>query len=168
MNPKIKRLPRELTAASGVRIRWARLSDHAALLPLIRAYYRFDHIRFNPRTIVLALTKLLRSRAFGRVWIMRDAARAIGYVVLTFNYDLEFGGIEGLVTDLFVSAEYRGHGLGRRALDIVDAYCRTKGIGTVELQIENDNLEAQAFYRRLGFKQLARVVMTREVRSRRG
>jgi ribosomal protein S18 acetylase RimI-like enzyme len=144
----------------------ARLTDRAELLALIRAYYRFDHIRFNARTIAPALDKLLRSRSFGRVWIMYDGARPAGYVVLTFNFDLEFGGLEGLVTDLFVDARYRGRGLGRRALDIVDNYCRARGIGMVELQVEDENVEAQAFYRKLGFKQLSRIVMTREVSAR--
>ncbi|HXD91169.1 MAG TPA: GNAT family N-acetyltransferase [Candidatus Binataceae bacterium] len=149
-----------------IAIRPARLTDRAELLALIRAYYRFDHIRFNARTIAPALDKLLRSRSFGRVWIMCDGARPAGYVVLTFNFDLEFGGLEGLVTDLFVDARYRGRGLGRRALDIVDNYCRARGIGMVELQVEDENVEAQAFYRKLGFKQLSRIVMTREVSAR--
>jgi ribosomal protein S18 acetylase RimI-like enzyme len=150
---------------SRITIRPARPGDHAALLGLVRAYYRFDHIRFNPRAIDQALERLLRSRSLGRVWIMCDGARAVGYLVLTFNFDLEFGGFEGLVTDLFVSARYRGCGLGRRALDIVDDYCRARRIGMVELQVEQDNAAAIDFYRRIGFRSLTRVVMTREVRA---
>ncbi len=92
-------------------------------------------------------------------------AKAIGYVVLTFNFDLEFGGLEGLVTDLFIIEKYRGHGLGKRALDVVDDYCRSREIGTVELQVTAENKEAQAFYRRIGFEQLSRVVMARDVRA---
>jgi ribosomal protein S18 acetylase RimI-like enzyme len=162
----IKRSAPRRPAQDGIVIRPARLSDRAELLALIRSYYRFDHIRFNPRTIAPALDELLRSRSFGRVWIMRDGARPAGYVVLTYNFDLEFGGIEGLVTDLFVDAAYRSCGLGRRSLEVVDDYCRARGIGTVELQVENENVAAQAFYRKLGFKQLSRIVMTRDVSVR--
>ncbi|MGH7839952.1 MAG: GNAT family N-acetyltransferase [Candidatus Binataceae bacterium] len=153
---------------SRVRIEVARPADLADLLPLIRAYYRFDHIRFNPRMMEPALARLLRSRALGRVWIMRDGHSAVGYVVLTFNYDLEFDGLEGLVTDLFIRAELRGGGLGRRALEVVDSYCRIRGIRAVELQVETDNKTAQAFYRKIGFKQLSRVVMTRAVKPKGG
>ena len=151
---------------SRIVIRPARFADRTELLVLIRAYYRFDHIRFNLRTIAPALYKLLRSRTLGRVWIMRKGARPAGYTVLTFNFDLEFGGLEGLVTDLFVDARHRGHGLGRRALEVVDDYCRARKIGTVELQVERENGDAQAFYRKLGFEQLSRIVMTRDVRAR--
>jgi ribosomal protein S18 acetylase RimI-like enzyme len=151
--------------ASRITIRPARPGDHAAVMPLVRAYYRFDHIRFNPRAIDHALDQLLRSRSLGRVWIMCDGSRAVGYLVLTFNFDLEFGGLEGIVTDLFVSARYRGYGLGRRALDIVDDYCRARRIGMVELQVEKDNAAALDFYRRIGFRPLTRIVMAREVRA---
>lgn len=148
-----------------VAIRIARLPDLPELLRLIRAYYRFDHIRFNPRTMEPALARLLRSPALGRVWVMREGAKSIGYAVLTFNYDLEFDGLEGLVTDLFVDAEYRGSGLGKRALEVVDDYCRQRGIRVVELQVEVDNSSAQAFYRRIGFRKLSRIVMMREIKS---
>jgi hypothetical protein len=39
---------------------------------------------------------------------MRDGIKAIGYVLLTFNFDLEFGGFEGVVTDLYIDERYRG------------------------------------------------------------
>jgi ribosomal protein S18 acetylase RimI-like enzyme len=147
-----------------VAIRVARLADRPELLRLIRAYYRLDHIRFDARAMEPALARLLRSRALGRVWIMQDGAKAVGYVVLTFNYDLEFDGLEGLVTDLFVEAKYRGTGLGKRALEVVDDYCRKRGIRAVELQVESNNTAAQAFYRKIGFTQLARVVMVRDIK----
>jgi ribosomal protein S18 acetylase RimI-like enzyme len=54
------------------------------------------------------------------------------------------------------------------ALEIVDDYCRAEGIGTVELQVVEDNQAAQAFYRRVGFMRLNRIVMAREVAPRGG
>ncbi len=151
---------------SRITIRLAQPRDVEMLIPLIRAYYRFDHIRFNPRTIRPTLERLLRSRSLGRAWLIRDGVRAVGYVILTYCLDLEFGGIEGLVTDLFIQEAHRGRGLGRRALDAVDDHCRAHRIGTVELQVEENNIAAQEFYRRVGFKRLSRIVMTRDVRQR--
>jgi ribosomal protein S18 acetylase RimI-like enzyme len=62
--------------------------------------------------------------------------------------------------------KYRGRGLGKRALDAIDDYCRTRGISTVELQVTSENTEALAFYRRIGFEQLPRVVMTRDIKPK--
>ena len=75
---------------------------------------------------------------------MLDNNMAVGYVVLPFNFHLEFGGLEGLVTDLFVIEKYRDRGLGKRALDAVDDYGRKRGIGTVERQVTSENTKSQA------------------------
>ena len=63
-----------------------------------------------------------------------------------------------------------GADLGERALKVVDDHCRSQGIGTVELQVVEENEGAQLFYRKVGFKRLNRIVMAREVgrRGRRG
>jgi diamine N-acetyltransferase len=163
-----RRIGKPKDRADRVVIRTVRTTDSADLMRLIRAYFRFDHIRFAPRAVAPALDLLLRRPSLGRMWIMCDGPKAIGYVILTFNFDLEFGGIEGLVTDLYVDAAHRKLGLGQRALEVVDDYCRAHRIGTVELQVENDNAGARAFYQRSGFTQLTRVVMTREVRPEPG
>jgi ribosomal protein S18 acetylase RimI-like enzyme len=151
-----------------IEIRLARPKDALELLGLIQSYYRFDGIRFRAQPIAQAVAQLLKDRRLGCAWIMRDGLDAVGYVVLTFNFDLEFGGFEGMVTDLYVCEAYRGRGLGKRALEIVDDYCRSIKIGTVELQVEAGNQAAQAFYYRIGFARLNRIVMRRAVKPRRG
>jgi ribosomal protein S18 acetylase RimI-like enzyme len=72
-------------------------------------------------------------------------------------------GSEGIVTDLFILSGYRSRGLGRDALALVGAHCRVAGIHTVELQVEEDNEDAQKFYLKLGFRKLSRTVMSRDV-----
>jgi GNAT superfamily N-acetyltransferase len=148
----------------GVEFRIASRTDRSDLLRLIRAYYRFDGIRFQGDVMPRALDRLLRDRSLGRIWIARHGRNAVGYALLSFNYDLEFGGMEGYVTDLYLSAPYRGRGLGKRALDVIEAYCRSSGIRTLELQVVRGNSRALAFYRRVGFEKLPRIVMQKELR----
>lgn len=146
-----------------VEFRLATSADLSDLLRLARAYYRFDGIPFDAKVMAPALEKLLRYRSLGRIWIARDGAKAAGYVVLTFNYDLEFGGLEGYVTDVFIYSRYRRRGLGRLAFEMVYDHCRSAGISTVELQVVEHNRDARKFYRRLGFEELPRIVMARDV-----
>jgi len=144
-------------------LRKPRASDFPRLLGLIREYYRYDGLRFEAKSVGPALRKLLRDESLGRVWMIHQGAEAAGYIILTFNYDLEFGGLQGIITDLFLRAKYRGRGLGKLALDCVGEYCRRRGISAIELQVEHDNQAAQAFYRKLGFKPLTRIVMGKGV-----
>ncbi|MBF6571559.1 MAG: GNAT family N-acetyltransferase [Candidatus Binataceae bacterium] len=141
----------------------ARPADFAELLTLIRAYYRHDGIRFRPRLVEPALSRLLRSPRFGRIWLMRDGSKPIGYVAFTFHYDVEFGGVQGVITDLFIRSAYRGKKLGARAIGVIDAHCRSRGIGSMELQIVHGNRIAERFYRKIGFRKLDRGIMAREL-----
>ncbi|HYL60025.1 MAG TPA: GNAT family N-acetyltransferase [Candidatus Acidoferrales bacterium] len=144
-------------------IRPARRSDFDALLRLVAAYYRFDSIRFNRSTTGRALRRLLREESLGRVWVIDAGGALAGYAVLTYNFDMEFGGVQGIVTDFFIAARYRRKGLGARTLAAIRDYCKSRGIGTLELQVTRHNRAAQAFYRALGFKTLDRIVMDLDV-----
>ena len=140
-------------------IRTARSSDLHPLLRLVGAYYRFDGIRFERGRIGGALSTLLRKPALGRVWVAQDRKRLVAYLVLTFNYDLEFGGLEGMITDLYVEARWRRFGIGRLLIDLARSFCHKSGIDTLELQVSRDNRKARAFYKSLGFREFDRVVM---------
>ncbi|HEY6420507.1 MAG TPA: GNAT family N-acetyltransferase [Candidatus Binataceae bacterium] len=143
-----------------LKIRLAKSSDFDRLQRLVAAYYAFDAIAFDERVTGRALRRLLSDKSLGRVWVV-DSGRALaGYVVLTYNYDLEFGGREGLVTDLFIASRYRRKGLGALLMTTVRDFCRGEKISTIELQVTRDNRAAQAFYRALGYKTLDRVVMS--------
>src|SRR5579864_2821227 len=112
--------------SNGMVLGRARADDLRELVGLVRAYYQFDGIRFDPKSATAALKNLLRRPSLGRVWIARDSGKAVGYAILTFNYDVEFGGVEGIVTDLFVKTNYRGRRLGERIMAAIEDYCRTK------------------------------------------
>jgi ribosomal protein S18 acetylase RimI-like enzyme len=143
----------------------ARPDDLRELRGLVRAYYQFDGIRLDPKSVTTALKNLLGRPSLGQVWIARDSGKVVGYAILSFNYDVEFGGVEGIVTDLFVKTNYRRRRLGQRIMAAMEEYCRAKKIGAIELQVEEHNRAAQAFYRKIGFARLSRIVMSRKVRK---
>jgi GNAT superfamily N-acetyltransferase len=142
------------------RIRFAKTSDFEPLLRLVAAYYKFDSIAFDEQGTGLALSKLLRNKSLGRAWVIDTGTALAGYAILTYNYDLEFGGLQGMLTDFFIASRYRRKGLGARMIDAVRKFCISEGIGTIELQVTRDNRNAVAFYTVLGFKNSDRIVMS--------
>jgi GNAT superfamily N-acetyltransferase len=139
--------------------------DHKALLKLIVAYYRFDKIRYDLRSLSRGLDTLLRNLSLGQAWLMENHKHPVGYTLLTYNFDLEYGGVEGMLTEVYVEKRYRNHGVGTLALYEVEDFCRERGIRNVELQVLNHNKQAEKFYRKAGFRLLPRKVMIMEVRS---
>jgi GNAT superfamily N-acetyltransferase len=138
--------------------------DHRTLLKLVIAYYRFDKIPFDAKSLRQGLDTLLRNPSQGKVWLMESHKKPVGYALLTYNFDLEYGGIEGMLTDLYVEKKYRKKGIGSLALFEIEDYCRERGIRAIELQVQQHNKAAEIFYRNAGFQVLRRKVMLLEVR----
>jgi GNAT superfamily N-acetyltransferase len=139
--------------------------DHKVLLKLIVAYYRFDKIPYKLESLSRGLDTLLRNLSQGQAWLLETHHnQPIGYAILTYNFDLEYGGLEGMLTDLYVEKRFRQHGVGSLALYEIEDYCRERGIRTIELQVQDHNKSANTFYRKTGFRILPRKVMILEVR----
>jgi ribosomal protein S18 acetylase RimI-like enzyme len=139
--------------------------DHATLLKLVMAYYRFDKIPFRRKSLSQGLDVLLRNASQGKVWLMENHKKAVGYALVTYNFDLEYGGVEGVLRDLYVEKRYRNQGIGSLALYEIEDYCRERGMRAVQLQVQRHNKSAEIFYRKAGFRELPRRVMLLEVRS---
>lgn len=144
-----------------VRIKTATPRDTARLLKLIKAYYRFDGISFERKAVASGLSLMLKDPAIGGAWLVLSRRKAVGYLILTFGFDLEFGGRQATLTDLFIEASHRGKGLGRMALAQAEEFCRSHGVKAIELQVTGKNAGVLDFYRRVGFRPHERIPMSK-------
>jgi GNAT superfamily N-acetyltransferase len=136
-------------------------SDVDILVPLLREFYAYDHIAFDERAARAALQQILGDARLGRVYLIGAGGETVGYFVLTFGFSLEFKGRDAFVDELFLRAEFRGRGCGKRALAFAAEVCRAEGIGALHLEVERGNTSAQEVYRRAGFKDHDRYLLTK-------
>ena len=150
-------------------IRRARRADVDALLKMMAPFNRSEGIPWRPRSVAGALRRLLREPRLGLVLVAQQAksTRLVGYVVATFNFDLEFAGPDAFVTELFVRSEARERGVGRRLLGAAAVAMRSAGAGALHLLVRPDNLAARLLYEAAGFEEVPRVIMTRTFAPRR-
>jgi ribosomal protein S18 acetylase RimI-like enzyme len=69
------------------------------------------------------------------------------------------GASRGLIEDVRVASHYRSRGVGEQLVQWAVAEARSKGCKLVELLTHNTRIDAQRFYKRLGF-QASHVGMT--------
>lgn len=138
----------------------ANSSDTETLLELIQEFYKVEHLPFDDNTI-RALAKILNDDSLGRIWLIQDGNEAIGYVVLTFGYSLEFRGRDALVDELYIRESYRRQGVGTKALQFVEDVCASLGIEALHLEVDRKNTTAQGLYRKVGFADHDRYLMTK-------
>ncbi len=148
-----------------VRFRSATRSDTKDLTELICEYYAFDHIPFDESEIRAGLPALIRTPSLARAWLIRVGAFTVGYVIVSFWFDLEFGGRAAAITDLYLRPEHRHQGVGHKTLEFVEAFCRKEGISALELQVERNNSAARAFYKAGGFVAHDRIPMSKRLHS---
>ena len=143
--------------------RQAKPEDFEEVLSFIQAYYAFDDIPFRSAEVAAALRALLSDVSLGQVWIIGTEEKAVGYTILTFGFDLEFGGSVAIVTELYIESRFRRCGIGRQAIQFLENICRDLEVTVLELQVERDNPEAQEFYRSLGFQAHERIPLSKRL-----
>lgn len=148
-----------------VAFRLADVADIDLLVEFMREFYEFDHLAFDERVARPALRKILGDDSLGSVWLIQTGGSPIGYVVLTLGFSLVFGGRDAFVDEIYLRAEHRGRGVGRRALEFVEGACRSLGVQALHLEVARDNTNAQAVYRKFGFKDHDHYLMTKRLAS---
>ena len=130
------------------------------LIDAVRRYYAEDGLAFDLALVRPALLRLLSEPGLGRAFFVADGEGArVGYVVFTFGFDHEAGGVLATVTDLFVEPGHRRRGHARAILRFVSETCRSLGVRGLELQVETHNSAGQALYRGFGFRGHPRIPM---------
>jgi GNAT superfamily N-acetyltransferase len=136
-------------------------NDTDELLALMRGFYAEEKYPFDEARTERALPAMLANPFYGAAWVFRLDGRAVGYLVVTHGYSLEFGGRDAFVDEVYMIPEMRGRGLGAMALGIAEEHCRRNGIGALHLEVERENPRARALYERSGYKAHNRYLMTR-------
>lgn len=150
-------------------IRAATPADAELLLGLVAQYYQYDGIPFERAAIGRGLNELLTQPVLGGAWLIyagdSSGGEPAGYFVLTYGFDLEFGGRQATITELYLREPYRRSGLGSAALRFAEQLLRAQGIGALELQAERHNQAALGFYKHLGFEAHDRIPLSKRLRD---
>jgi ribosomal protein S18 acetylase RimI-like enzyme len=140
---------------------FAGASDFETLLAMMREFYAQDGLRFDESVARRALQGLIHKSDLGYVFLIKEEGEVAGYAVLTFGYSLEFHGRDAFVDELYLRDEYRGKGIGKYALEFLSAVCAESGVRALHLEVERHNTNAQRVYRKFGFEDHDRYLMTK-------
>jgi ribosomal protein S18 acetylase RimI-like enzyme len=147
-----------------IAARQAGLADIPQLVDLMQEFYDEASVPLDRDWAQHAFEDLLAQPHLGAVWLLERDGGAIGHIVLSVRFAMEFGGLSGYVDDLFVRPAARRCGAASIGLDVLAAECRRRGCRSLEVEVGAGNVAAQALYRGHGLlpidddRQLLRVV----------
>lgn len=139
----------------------AEVSDTEILLELIREFCEVDGHPFDELTLRPALRKILSDRVLGRAWLIQHEKEAIGYIVLTFGYSLEYRGRDAFIDEFYIKESHRRQGIGKKTIEFIETLCPSLEIKALHLEVEGKNIAGLHFYRQVGFKDQQRYLMTK-------
>jgi GNAT superfamily N-acetyltransferase len=150
---------------SSTQIRLADPADIEAVMPLVREFYAYERLELNSDRYVQLAQTLISNSDLGKMLVVEDRGVLIGYAVVGFGFSLEFGGRDALLDEFYLCESHRGQGIGAKILETVEEVCRTQGIHAIHLEADHFNVRVHEYYKRMGFRDHERHLMTKWLRT---
>ncbi|WP_299605756.1 N-acetyltransferase [uncultured Tateyamaria sp.] len=127
--------------------------EHFARLDaLVAAFHAEEGITLSDDARAAGLQPLLDGIPHGAAYLIGPPRAPIGYVVVTFGWSIEFGGMDGFVDEIFIRPGVRGRGIATEVLLALPRALGGAGVKALHLEVATDNTTAQRLYARAGFR----------------
>jgi GNAT superfamily N-acetyltransferase len=145
-----------------VDYRQVRLSDAPTLVRMMRSLQDDDpwSAPFEEERVLRDIQALIENPHFGLAWLICESGDPVGYLLLCFDYSLEYGGKGSWIDELFVDKAHRGQGLGAQALRFAEETARQAGAQVLHLEVNRGN-PAIDLYRRQDFEEHDRYLLSK-------
>ena len=125
--------------------------DLEKLLPLVAAFHDGAGIDSDEAHRRSAIMPLLDGAPQGAVWLIGPRKAPVGYVVVSFGWSVEFGGLDAMLDELYIRPAVRKRGMGSEALGTLAKALKANGVKALHLEVRSDDDVTRRFYRRARF-----------------
>lgn len=122
------------------------------LLPLVAAFHDEAGLGTNAETQRSGIEPLLDGIPHGTAYLIGPARAPIGYIVISFGWSVEFGGLDGFVDEIYIRPGVRGRGIAGEVLRALPKALAEAGLKALHLEVDKTNTAAQKLYAACGFR----------------
>ena len=133
-------------------IHLAKLDDLEKLFALVSAFHAEEGINQSDDQRLAALQPLLEGIPYGAVYLLGPQRAPMGYIVVTFAWSVEFGGLDAMLDEIYLRPAVRGRGIATEALISLSKALKEAGVAALHLEVDPTNDRAMRLYGRAGFK----------------
>lgn len=129
----------------------AKPDDLDRLCALVASFHAEEGIDQSEDARRAGLAPLLDGIPHGAAYLIGPARAPIGYVILSFGWSVEFGGMDATIDELFIRPPVRGRGVASEVLISLPRALAQGGIKALHLEVDHANDTAKRLYARSGF-----------------
>ena len=137
----------------------ARPAELDRLLSLVAAFHAEEGLPTTNETRRAGIAPLLDGIPHGAAYLIGPPRAPIGYVIVTFGWSVEFGGMDAFIDEIYVRPAVRGRGIASEVLISLPQALAEGGVKAMHLEVDKDNEGALRLYARAGFKPRERYVL---------
>ena len=142
----------------------AKPEDIDRITRLVADFHAEQGITQDEATRRAAILPLLEGSPHGAIYLIGPARAPVGYVIVSFGWSVEFGGMDGIVDEIYIRRTVRGRGIGSEVLHTLPKALAGAGLKALHLEVDRENAPALKLYEKLRFEPRARyMLMTRKL-----
>lgn len=134
------------------RLSLATPDDLERILPLVAAFHEEEGVVSDDTTRRAGLTPILEGSPHGCVYLAGPTRAPIGYVIISFGWSIEMGGLDGFVDEIYIRPGVRGRGIGTEILTSLPKTLASAGMKAIHLEVNRDNTNARRIYEKMHFQ----------------
>ncbi|MGH1425253.1 MAG: GNAT family N-acetyltransferase [Pseudooceanicola sp.] len=126
--------------------------DAERLDPMVAAFHVEQGIDRDAPSRAASIAPLLAGSPHGVAYLIGPARAPIGYLVISFGWSLEFGGLDGFLDEIWIRPGVRGRGIGTEVLTALPKALAEAGLTALHLEARRGDEQLERFYRKLRFE----------------
>lgn len=121
------------------------------LFTMVTSYHSEAGITLSDEARLAGVAPLLEGIPHGIVYLIGPPRSPIGYIIITFGWSLELGGMDGTINEFYVRSGVRGRGVATETLQKLPKALGDAGLVALHLQLNNVDNTNRRLFTRVGF-----------------
>lgn len=137
--------------------------DRQIYVEMAREFYHSDAV-LHPvpdEHFETTASEALKDDGYARIFMLEHEGVPAGYGLTAKGYSQEAGGLLMWIEEIYIRKAFRSIGLGKEFFEYIEKNMG-EDIIRLRLEVEEDNIRAMSFYKKIGYKKLNYVQMVKD------
>lgn len=129
----------------------AKPADLDKLLEMVAAFHSEENLQSSADSRRAGIEPLLDGIPHGVAYVIGPNRAPIGYIIVTFTWSIEYGGMEGAIDEIYIRPAVRKRGVASEVLNSLPRALAKAGIKALHLEVDRKSDSTQRLYAKAGF-----------------